>query len=695
NLFLFNQSTNPTIPTNGGAMVIMGSPDVDPTCGATTDTDCVPNPASIGPSDGTGPGLVINANMIVGNQAESGSGGGIAMQQVNGSDAVAFPNSHCNAALSYTGGLNSRCRWNSVSLTNNIIVNNVAGWDGGGVSFLDALAVNFINNTVMNNDSTASAGMLFTTIGAPLASTGGTNCTNGTATASCPQPGGVVSIQNSTVLATNLAGAGAITCPAGHGPQCSTYSVPLLYNDVFYHNRSFYIGVGGPGLGTLNQQNIVTLYNSFTATPAGNQSVTGACPTASYWDIGVRGDTNQTSHPVLKLNPFYSFVGSGDYAGNNNSLNVDPVVSAFYCNGSRIPPELGTNGWQVPPGIADATVPNPLFNLTPIATVDEGNNWINISWGPLALMGPTHQGTGTTPDTFLGNYAPTSASTTRDYIPSIAANPFGAGSSPFTLAPGTDFFGVVNRKANNRVDAGAIEFTAGGGGVGANASVSPTSLDFGPWANGTTSNPMLVTVTNTGTVALTGGTFTFPAGSRFSRSGGTFGSGLAIGANCPSGVVFAPNAVTAFNGTLTVAYTGATVAGSPVTLTGTGVATRGTITIAPNPLRITLNPGVFSGTGVVTLTNSAASASSVAVTNVAVTSGAGSGLLTWFLTDSTLLGGADPCTGVNLAPGASCTVTVDFTTVLAGRGVDRPGTITFTDTATASPQAGALVGHAN
>jgi len=205
----------------------------------------------------------------------------------------------------------------------------------------------------------------------------------------------------------------------------------------------------------------------------------------------------------------------------------------------------------------------------------------------------------------------------------------------------------------------------------------------------------LVTVTNTGTVALTGGTFTFPAGSRFSRSGGTCGAGLAIGANCTIGVVFAPNAVTAFNGTLTVAYTGATVAGSPVTLTGTGVATRGTVTIAPNPLRITLNPGVFSGTGVVTLTNSAASASSVAVTSVAVTSGAGSGLLTWFLTDNTLLGGADTCTGVNLAPGASCTVTVDFTTVLAARGVDRPGTITFTDTATASPQAGALVGHAN
>jgi len=30
----------------------------------------------------------------------------------------------------------------------------------------------------------------------------------------------------------------------------------------------------------------------------------------------------------------------------------------------------------------------PLFNLTAGATVDEGNTWINIKWGPLALTNP-------------------------------------------------------------------------------------------------------------------------------------------------------------------------------------------------------------------------------------------------------------------------------------------------------------------
>ncbi len=823
NMFLFNQSTNPTIVTNGGAMVIMGAPDVDPTCGATTDQDCVVIPAgAVGPSDGTGPNLVINANMIIGNQAESGSGGGIALQQVNGSDAVAFPNSHCDATLTnQTRGRTPGCSWNSVQVTNNIIVNNVAGWDGGGVSFLDALAVNFINNTVMHNDSTASAGVLFDTIGAPLASTQGTNCIQtGSTTASCPQVGGLVSIQNSAVLAQNLAAGPAVVCPAGHGTngKCATFSVPLLYNDVFWQNRSYYIGVGTPAAGVTNQQNQVALFN-MDGTPAPTQpqadAITangtgsivtggsGACTAASYWDIGARGDTGPANHnSTLTLTPVYSFLtDASDYPGSNNS-GADPTVAQSYCNGSRIPPELGSNGWQVPPGISDATVPNPLFNLTPVATVDEGNNWINISWGPLALMGPNGQHTGTTADTFLGNYNPTSGSPTIGYIP--AAGNSGA-SGAFTLAPTLDYYGN-QRKTDNAVDAGAIEFqlppntpllsvTGGplnfgnvvvgttstsqtltlhntgnataagiaiavattsatpnqfarsGGSCGATltagntctititfsptvaapatgtvtitstnvasvtgspvalsgtgipavrtATVSPNPLAFGNWAAGTTSNPMTLTVTNTGNVALAGGTFTFGGGAPqpYSRpggaAGGTCGATLAVGANCTIRVVFAAPATTgAYNRTLTVAYTGATVTPTPVNLTGTSVATRGTVSITPNPLTITLPTGSITGTGTVTLTNSAASASSVAVTNVAVSGGT---LVTYFFN---VVGGSDTCTGANLAPGASCTVGVRFTNVLSPRGTNRAGTITFTDTATGSPQSGNLIGFA-
>ena len=115
---------------------------------------------------GTGPGLVINGNLIIGNAADSGSGGGLRFQHVNGTDVLDFPNgTQCDATLT-----NSTCHWNTVRVTNNIIANNVAGWDGGGVSLQDSLAVNLVNNTIVSNDSTASSGVLFGSLFAPLAS---------------------------------------------------------------------------------------------------------------------------------------------------------------------------------------------------------------------------------------------------------------------------------------------------------------------------------------------------------------------------------------------------------------------------------------------------------------------------------------------------------------------------------------------
>ena len=827
NAVLFNQSTNPTISTNGGGILIMGAPDVDPTCGATTDQDCLtvvngvvqPNP----PSDGTGPGLVINANLIMGNAAESGSGGGLRFQSVNGTDVSTFPTAPSN--------------WYSVTVTNNIIANNVAGWDGAGISLQDALEVNLVNNTIISNDTTASAGVLFNTLGAPLASASGPTCTANCGTVSLPQPAGLVAVQNSAGLQSVIGS--TIVCPKGftdptvgtpvctgkgsctvNSPtyignangSCKDISYPLIANDLFWQNRAFYIGVGALGTGTTNQQNVVSLYNAFTTTPAVSQPQaeavtangsgtiitggTGACVPASYWDLGVRGDSGPSNHVAFngrtsKLAPAYSVItDAADYATNSSGTALhntgsNPTVVSQYCNGSRVPPELGSMGYNVPPGISDATVPNPIFNLTPAATIDEGNNWVNIAWGPLAEANPVN-------GAVLGNYGPAAKSPVINYISSTATT--------YAEAPSLDFFGNA-RKTNNAVDAGAVEYvgaataiasvtggplafgnqttgstsaaqtltlhntgganltgiavvvtapfsqsggtctatlapaatctiavvfspTATGAATGtatitanvavtgspvtltgtgiastSSASVSPSPLAFGTWATGTTSVVKTVTVTNTGTLALAGGTFTIAA--PFSRvTTGTFpasapncGVALALGASCTFKVQFAPTTATASSGSLTVAYTGATVTPTPVVLTGTGVATRATVTIAPNPLTITLPSGAgnVTGIGVVTLTNSAAAGGSqVVVTNIAV---AGGSFLTYFFNVGTVAG-PDNCTGVALAPAASCTVTVRFTNVLAARGANRTGTITFTDGATGSPQSGSLVGVA-
>ena len=218
-------------------------------------------------------------------------------------------------------------QWYAPTITNNIIADNVAGWDGAGISLLDALNTNIVNNTVVSNSTTASAGILFTTIGAPLASSEGTNCVIGTKT-SCPQVAGLVSVENSAILEANMPA--TITCPANHYREqratngtCKTYSYPLLQNNIFWQNSAYYIGVGA--LSAQYQQNVVSLYNAFTTTLAPTQPQTdattangagvtitggtGACVSASYWDIGVRGDTGPANHGSgVTLAPTYSVI---------------------------------------------------------------------------------------------------------------------------------------------------------------------------------------------------------------------------------------------------------------------------------------------------------------------------------------------------------------------------------------------------
>jgi len=445
NSFLFNQSDNPTIPTNGGGVHIQGTPDTDPVCGSQSDADCPP-----GLSDGTGPGLVINANLIQGNMAESGSGGGIRLQQVNGTEVATFPK--------------KPNLWNSVSITNNIITNNVAGWDGAGISLQDSLNVSIINNTIASNDTLASSGVLTQSIGTPMASAPAGNCVQpgptGPTTASCPQSAGVTSTQNSTLLTTSIAGL-TLTCP--YGPGCGGFSNPQLQNNVIWQNRAFYVGVGNLGQGTLNQQNLVSLFNAFTGTAAPVQAVAGACSAGvSYWDIGVRGDTGPSNHHSgFTLAPTYSVLDDvADYPGAHN-FGSNPAFGSQYCNGSRVPPTCttadgcaGPSGYGVPPGIVDASAPNPIFSLTPSATVDEGNNWINVSWGPLDMSDPTMLGAdgnyGGGP--LFGNYALVAGSPAIDVIPTNQPHP--------TM----DFFGNPRPDGASCFDVGAVEFQGGGGG---------------------------------------------------------------------------------------------------------------------------------------------------------------------------------------------------------------------------------------
>ena len=477
NWIIFNQSQNPTIPTSGGGLAVLAAaPDAtapDGTeCGNTVDLDCAP-----GLAEGTGRNLLIDGNLLLGNSAEGGTGGGLRLQLVNGQDVAALPR--------------ASARWNDVTIINNIIANNVAGWDGGGVSLQDALRVKFVNNTVIANDTTASAGVLFNTLGAPLSSTPPPGCDPGpnanptctpTITTSTDQPAGLVTMRNTPNLASAMATSlPSVTCPTGYGytgTNCQQVSLPLLTNNLFWQNRAFHIGVGPLGGGQQNQQAVVTLYPSLD-----QGTVTGTCPTSGtpdpdvaatginrsaapvYWDIGVRGDTTQTpsSGSGFRLQPSFSILtNAADYPTASN-IPQNPTVLRQYCNGARIPPEhcagisstdtIGQamcHGFNAPPGHSETTGLYPLFALnqmTPAATVDEGNNWINLAYGPLSLSNAASYSTSNTLLAPLGDYS------IKDGSPAQStATPAGA--------PDHDFFGHT-RPQGAGFDIGAVEIGGG------------------------------------------------------------------------------------------------------------------------------------------------------------------------------------------------------------------------------------------
>ena len=604
NAILYNETTNPTIVTNGGGLLIMGAPDPDPPC-ATNDQDCVSPAGSILPSDGTGPGLVINANLILGNSADSGSGGGLRMQHVNGTDVLNFPRGNRSTNWPSLPGhpgqpdFQTRTPWNAVQVTNNIIANNVAGIDGGGVSVLDALATDIVNNTVVSNNSTATSGVLLQTLFAPLASSGPggfrANCGTGQ---SCPQVAGLVSVQNSEVLVANMQlitpnGINSVSCPSNHGTRggtsdCTKYSVPVLYNDLFWQNRALVIGVGGKDSGFTNQQNTVTILNPIFGTTLGtvgavSQKKTGDCndAAASYWDIGVRGDVQPGDHTGGSLAPTYSLLtASTEFGGGSNDLAGNAALTATYCNGSRVPVEAaaamasasGTPflGWLAPPGTNESNaLPGPAFTLAAAATVDEGNNWINLRWGPLSLNLPNPVSGGA-----LINAAPTVTSSAINEVPPMNTNQF----NPYSAAPSIDFFGTKRKTVSNpAVDAGAVEY--------ASVIPPPTVTGITP-ASGERGHAVAVTITGTNLNPATSLTVS--------------GSGVAV-----SGVTPAAN-----GNSITATFTiSGTASSQPPARSITVTTPGGTVTlnaaftiIAPSLTSIAPNSGVRGTTVPVTLT---------------------------------------------------------------------------------------------
>ncbi len=696
NSIMFNQTSNPSVATHGGGIGVISSaanstaPTL-PSCANNVNGGECPHQLW----DGTGPNLKINANLIMGNHAEAGSGGGIRLEGVNGFDIQINPN---NPSL-----------WNGVSITNNIIVDNVAGWGGGGISLQDSVNVSIINNTIVANDSTSTAGVLWNSLDAATANTPQPPCDptiNPGCTASNPittstnLPAGIMTNTHTQLMGQAFLNP-LVTCPATH-PNCTRFSNPQLVNNIMYQNRTFHMtATANPAPG---------LTNVMTLTPQLSQTTSGSCPATgfgggagpSYWDLGLFGDTGPGNHlSGFTMAPTNSILTDTGYGGNNR--NVNPAVVSQYCNGSRVPPEIvaticassanapgcaGTTGsTTVSVGIPEGVPFYPLFTLSPAGTVDEGNNWINIFYGPLAMANET------IPPGTLGHGVPLG-----NYSPRTGSPALNSGTN--NSAPAFDFFGDAR---TGGVSIGAVQNANGGGVPPAVAAplIEPPVLDFGNEASNGTSAPQTLTLQNAGAAPLTGIAFNFSAD--FARAsgiaGGTCGNTLAAGTSCTIGVVFRPGtALGAISGSLTV-NGNVPVIGSPVMLTGIGGATTELATIAPaswTPLAMP-GSGALGPTQTFTLTNGG----NVPVTNILAPAIAGANAADYVIVPAQTTCGprtagmpAGIVTLVNL--GDSCTVTLRFQPPVGARtdGTDvRQAELSLFDNAVPNPQTAWIQGN--
>jgi len=282
--------------------------------------------------------VVIDSNLIQGNNAGAGDGAGIRLANINGQDAIA-----------------ERESWYRIRIVNNMIVNNVAGFAGGGISLQDAARVDIVNNTIAHNDSTATSGDAFC------------NATTGLcdANTSSPRIAGLVSYTHTSGLASTIeAGMSNIDDKIRYG----IFSNPqYLENNIIWQNRSFFF----------------TIDKTLNPPVYGLVPDIGAGEAAYFNDLGVVGVTNAVPDMIgegvsSSLDPRFSIMtDTTGYFFTNRSF--DPQFILPYFNGAR-----GQTIQQV-----ELTT-----NLATQPAFDEGGNYIDVRYGPLTPSGDYHIGFG-------------------------------------------------------------------------------------------------------------------------------------------------------------------------------------------------------------------------------------------------------------------------------------------------------------
>ncbi|MEW8505150.1 MAG: right-handed parallel beta-helix repeat-containing protein [Candidatus Thiodiazotropha sp.] len=334
NVIAFNEtfSQQPGTAPSGGGIYIAGQLGLTPEA----ETEIMLSPGS--------GNVTIDSNLIRGNMAGAGDGGGISLQRINGQDAAQNQDAYGP--------------WYRVSIFNNMVNNNVAGLAGGGIAMEDAPKVQIRNNTVANNDSTSTGSQAFET---------------GVDNLSVAMPAGIISRLHTAEMSELLNDFVEPGTMGGRHAQRARFSDPVLRDTIVYHNRSwFWTNYDNPNTAVI--ENVLVPVTCVDPTDPLNDptcDIDNVAVNDASWDMGVLNGTTVTAD---SFRPLFSLLEDDGTAwhGSNTLITGSPGFVNEYFNTSRD----NTLVFDEPIGLATA------------AALDEGGNFIQVAFGPLSLVEP-------------------------------------------------------------------------------------------------------------------------------------------------------------------------------------------------------------------------------------------------------------------------------------------------------------------
>jgi hypothetical protein len=477
-------------------------------------------------------------------------------------------------------------------------------------------------------------------------------------------------VQTITVSNTGTASATNMSYPAApakftKGGTCSSATlaagasctVTFTYSptDATTDNATYIITGGGATINiSLSGTGVAAASPNVSATPAslafGNITVgqTSAAQTITVSNTGTASATNM-SYPAAPPD----FVKGGTCSSATLAAGASCTVTFAYS-----PSAAGPDNPTYPITGSGATI-NVGLSGTGVAAATP-----NVSASPTSLaFGNVTVGATSAAQTITVSNTGTANATDMSYPAAPAKFTKGGTCSSATLAAGasctiTFTYSPTSATADNATyavtGAGATSnISLSGTGVAAgvaNLAANPATLSFGSVTVGSTSGSQTITVTNGGGAQATGVSVT-SGSAKFAVIANTCGATLNASASCTFGVAYTPNSVGADNASVTIAYAGASSVVVAVSGTGTAAATA-TLTAAPPLVAFgNVTVGATGGPTTVTVTNTGgAAASSVSFAN--------SNAARFALS-------ANTC-GATIGAGASCTLKVAYSPVVAG-----------------------------